>query len=611
MLKATVLLAAAAVQLGGSADPPATTSPTNPEVPSTSLYVGSERQLDVDRPWVPAVSIRIDGRLDEADWAEAPVLTGFTQYDPLEGVDASERTDVRLLMTNDAIYFGIHAFDRSGGVRATLSERDEFGFSDDYVRILLDTFNDQRRAYVFTVNPLGVQADGIWVEGRGGRGDPIDWSPDFLWESDGQVGSDGYTAEIRIPLKSLRFADTEVQDWGLQVIRQIQRTGYNESWAPVSGEQANRLAQAGRIRGLRDLERGMFLEINPVVTGTRQGSWDSDLSRLERAPSTGDFGLNLSYGITSNLTLDGTYNPDFSQVEADAGQIAVNERFALFFPEKRPFFLEGADIFSMPKQLVYTRSIVNPVAAAKLSGKVGGFSLAYLGAVDDVSVGDANPVVNLLRLKRDVPEHLDPERAQQLRAHRPHRRPHRGLAGRGALQHVARVPVVVELQHPREVGVPGPRPVHRRQPGEVGRLVAHAQRHRIAGRAAAPDARQKRALSSSIFCRRSGRGRLAAAQHRVDRRAVDLQSGGQAGHDGGQSGAVAFSGGDVLEHAADGSTDPPLRDLPAFPVFPVAVEGLLLPRSMQHSRRSSASDRISSWAARPSSAEYRPARRTR
>ena len=370
------------------------------------VYVGSNSELTVTAPRLADVDISIDGRLDERSWGQAALLNGFTQYKPLEGVTASEETDVRVLVTDDAVYFAVRAHVESGDVRATLTERDGFGRSDDQIRFLLDTFNDQRRAFVFAVNPLGVQADGLWIEGkgggRGGFGDPIDWNPDFLWESAGRVDDLGYTVELRIPLKSLRFPEKDVQDWGLQVLRSIQATGYEESWAPITSGVANQLAQAGSLSGLEGLDPGLFMEFNPTLTGSLQGAYDSDLGALTRDPAESDFGFNMAYGLTSNLTLDGTYNPDFSQVEADAGQIAVNERFALFLPEKRPFFLEGTDVFSMPKQLVYTRSIVNPIGAAKLSGKVGAFSVAYLGAVDEVNSGQDNPVVNLLRLKRDV-----------------------------------------------------------------------------------------------------------------------------------------------------------------------------------------------------------------
>ncbi|MFC1659848.1 DUF5916 domain-containing protein [Gemmatimonadota bacterium] len=408
MPSTAVLFLVAVLQVSGDSDegrpdPRADTAPPATEKPGGTAYDGSARQLDISSPLTGDARIKIDGRLDEPAWAEGALLTGFTQYDPVEGVPGTQVTDVRVLVSDDAILFGVRALDDDpGGVRATLAKRDGFGRSDDYVRFVLDTFNDGRRAYVFQVNPLGVQGDGLWVEGSDRRGDPIDWNPDFLWESAGQVDAVGYTAEVRIPLKSLRFPDVSMQDWGIQVVRQIQRNGYGESWAPMTGEVANKLSQSGRLRGLEGLDPGRFLEFNPVVTATRQGAWDSEREALARDPATGDFGMNMRYGVTSNLTLDATYNPDFSQVEADAGQIAVNERFALFFPEKRPFFLEGTDIFSMPQQLVYTRSIGNPVGAAKLSGKVGSFNVAYVGAVDEVGGEAEHPVVNLLRLKRDV-----------------------------------------------------------------------------------------------------------------------------------------------------------------------------------------------------------------
>ena len=365
-----------------------------------SVYDGSLRELVVPQPRLEEPSIRLDGRLDEEAWEAGAVLSGFTQYDPTEGIAATQETRVRVLVTSEAILFGIQAFDGDpDGVRATLAQRDGFGRSDDYVRVLLDTFNDNRRAYVFQVNPLGVQGDGVWVEGSRRE---IDWNPDFLWESAGQVGPRGYSVEVRVPLNSLRFPDAPLQDWGLQVMRRIQRNGFEASWAPLTGERASTLAQSGRLQGLEGLEPGRLLDVNPVVTARRQGGLDPETGRFSRSSPTGDVGMNLTYGLTSNLTLDATYNPDFSQVEADAGQITVNERFALYFPEKRPFFLEGTDIFSMPRNLVYTRSIANPVGAAKVSGKVGGVSVAYIGALDRSGSAAGDPAVNLLRVKGDV-----------------------------------------------------------------------------------------------------------------------------------------------------------------------------------------------------------------
>ncbi len=369
-------------------------------------YDGAAGDLQVATPTVASAEIRIDGRLDDASWSHAALLTSFTQYDPVEGVPASQKTEVLVLVDKDAIYFGVRAFDSNpGGIRATMAQRDEIDRSDDYVRFVLDTFDDQRKAYVFSVNPLGVQHDGIWNEGSGGRhmGPPVDDNPNFLWASSGEITDWGYEIEVRIPLKSLRFPALPEQSWGLQVMRKISRNGYQESWAPISNNVANQLTQAGKLTGLKDLDPGLFMEINPVLTGKRIGTVDEDTDAFRRQSAEGDFGLNLTYGLTSNLTLDATYNPDFSQVEADAGQISVNERFGLFFPEKRPFFLEGTEIFNLPKNLVYTRSIANPIGGAKMTGKVGSWNVGYLGALDQsVEDGVDDAVANIIRVRRDL-----------------------------------------------------------------------------------------------------------------------------------------------------------------------------------------------------------------
>ncbi len=412
-----VLLAAMAAATTGAGQEVAAgeneTGARGDDPPGAVVYDGGAGQLEVPGPMLAEADISIDGRIDEPAWADAPVLTGFTQFDPVEGVPATQRTEARVLLTDDAIYFAVTAWDDvEGGVRATLGDRDSFARSDDYVRFVLDTFNDRRRGYVIMVNPLGVQQDGLWVVGGGGErrrrwGPPIDWNPDFVWDSSGRVFDGGYEVEVRVPFKSIRFPSVPVQDWGLQIERRIARNGYGESWAPVTANVANQLEQFGSLTGLEDLTPGLFLEVNPVQTFSKQGAYDDAAGAFRREGIDGDFGLNLTYGITSNLTLDGTYNPDFSQVEADAGQIAVNERFALFLREKRPFFLEGTEIFQLPRQLVYTRSIVNPVVGAKLQGKIGSFNAGYLGALDEVGDPhhpgqDSRALVNLFRLRRDL-----------------------------------------------------------------------------------------------------------------------------------------------------------------------------------------------------------------
>ena len=416
------LLAIQAILVPGQGDVPA-------RPPAVAEYDGSAGQLEIATPRLEDPDIDIDGRLDDAAWEGAALLRNFSQYDPVEGIPAVQPTEALVLVSDDAIYFGIRAHDSDPAeVRTSLSERDSFARSDDYIRVVLDTFNDKRRAYSFMVNAYGVQQDGIWVEGgsggggggrgrRGGGGGggggrrgggfgppPVDYNPDFIWESDGRLDDQGYTVEIRIPFKSIRFQNVPAQSWGINIMRRVQRTGYQQSWAPLSRDLANQLEQNGTLDRLLELDPGLFLEMNPVVTGKRLGARNSESGVFERDDPDGDFGFYTTYGITSNLTLDGTYNPDFSQVEADAGQIAVNERFALFFPEKRPFFLEGMDIFQLPKQLVYTRSVVDPIAGAKITGKVGSFNVGYMGAVDQVASSSSgnDAVVNLVRMRRDL-----------------------------------------------------------------------------------------------------------------------------------------------------------------------------------------------------------------
>ncbi|HEX7091853.1 MAG TPA: DUF5916 domain-containing protein [Longimicrobiales bacterium] len=359
---------------------------------------------DVTVPRVEPAAVVVDGRLDEPAWAQAVRLTGFWQLEPVDGRPAAERTEVLVWYSPDAIHFGILAYDRDPrSIRATNADRDAID-GEDHVVIYLDTFNDRRRAYVFAVNPLGVQQDGVRTEGAAsaGRmfGGETDLSPDFLFESSGRVTSEGYVVEVRIPFKSLRFSGAEEQTWGLNIERNVQRTGYRDTWTDVRRASASFLIQSGTIR-LRGLERGIVFEAQPFLTASAPGSRDPVSGAFRRGEPDTDAGLNLRVGLTG-LTLDATVNPDFSQVETDEGQVTVNERFALFFPEKRPFFLEGIELFNTPGQLIYTRQIVDPVAGAKVTGKLGGLAVAHLTAVDeDVDAAGREALFNVTRLRHD------------------------------------------------------------------------------------------------------------------------------------------------------------------------------------------------------------------
>lgn len=382
-------------------------------VAAEPVYSGRQSQLDVAIPRLEA-TVKIDGVLDEPVWAQAARLTEFSQYAPIDGRPAENDTEVLVWYSPAAILFGIKAHAKPGTIRATLADRDRID-ADDHVQLYLGTFHDGRQALMFAVNPLGVQADGTLVEGlrQGGHGfgglstgrEGADLSADFVFESKGRLTDEGYAIEVRIPFKTLRYQSAATQDWGLHVIRRVQSTGHEESWVPARRAAASFLGQAGTLRGLTDLRRGLVLDLNPVVTAkidgaelTPGGSWRYDAG-------TPEVGGNIRWGLTPNLTLNGTINPDFSQVEADAGQFVFDPRQALFFAEKRPFFLDGIEMYATPNNLIYTRRIVAPLGAAKLTGKIAGTSVAYLAAVDDTvasTTGEDHPLFNILRVQRDI-----------------------------------------------------------------------------------------------------------------------------------------------------------------------------------------------------------------
>lgn len=364
-------------------------------------------------PQAPAPSVQpprieaeivLDGVLDEPVWQQAARLDGFHQLRPVDGRPAEDSTVVLVWYSPTAIHFGILAYDRDpASVRATLAKRDNIA-SDDQVAIFLDTFNDHRRAYLFGSNALGVQDDGVRSEGgfvasAGAISGTLDRNPDFIWQSKGRLTSFGYSIEMVIPFKSLRSAGGSEQTWGINVQRTTQRTGYEDTWTDTRRANASFLAQSGTLTGIHDIKRGVVTELQPTMTANLPGVRTAD-GGFDRGSLRTDFGGNVRLGFTQ-VTLDGTINPDFSQVESDAGLVTINERFALFFPERRPFFLEGIELFAAPNNLVYTRSIANPLGGAKLTGKFGRYTVAQLNAIDEDR--DApNAFVNLTRVRRDI-----------------------------------------------------------------------------------------------------------------------------------------------------------------------------------------------------------------
>ena len=356
-------------------------------------------------PTRATVPPRVDGQLDDPIWETAARITQFVQERPVEGAPATEATEVYLAYDSRQLYFGIHAhYADTSIMRANRADRDQIS-RDDIVTVFFDPFLDQQRGYAFSVNAYGVQGDSLLSGsgggpggGGGGGGDrgggpgggrrgPGDPSWDALFYSAGTLVDDGWTAEIVIPFKSLRYparSDGQVQRWGFQVQREIQSKNESVVWAPVSRDVLGFLPQMGTIEGMGQLSTSRNLELLPTVTAVGTRNLDSTTGILG-STDVEEGGVSVKYGITSNLTLDFTFNPDFSQIESDRQQVQVNQRFPLFFSELRPFFLEGQEIFSIPGPvtLVHTRTIVDPRYGAKITGKVGRTTVGFLVADDE------------------------------------------------------------------------------------------------------------------------------------------------------------------------------------------------------------------------------------
>ena len=372
-----------------------------------ALHAPDTTRITIQPPRVEATVV-VDGQLTEAVWGQAARLTGFTRYLPVEGPSV-DSTEVLVWYSATAMHFGIRAYEAHGTVNATLADRDRIG-GDDNIQLFLDTYHDRRQAVMLAVNPLGVQSDGVLVEtGRtGGTGavggrEPTDLSPDYVYQSKGRLTSYGYEVEIRVPFKSLRYQTAAVQSWGFQVVREVQHAGAEETWAPARRAAASFLGQSGQLDGLTEMRRGLVVDVTPELT-TR---WDGAGAGTDWGYNAQDvrLGGTVRWGVTENLTLNGTVRPDFSQVEADAGQIQFDPRVALFFGERRPFFLDGLEVFNTPNNLIYTRTIGQPDAAVKLTGKVGRTDLGLIAGLDGKEfslTGDERPTALMARVQRGL-----------------------------------------------------------------------------------------------------------------------------------------------------------------------------------------------------------------
>lgn len=342
------------------------------------------RQFEVTRAATP---VKIDGVLDEEAWKTATVVDLPYEWFPGDNTTPPVKTEALITYDGDNLYVAFRCQDPDPkAIRAHLMDRDATAtfVQDDHVGFSVDTFNDERRAFQFRVNPLGVQVDGVFSEIDGAE----DFSWDAIWSSAARTTADGWVAEIAVPFRQLRFPRTAApQTWGFDIFRNYPRNVRHR----ISSRFTDRakdctLCQENKVTGFQGIAPGRNLEFDPTLTGLRSDTLDDfPDGHLKKDQSKVDPGLTVRWGITPNATLDAAINPDFSQVEADVAQLAINTRFALFYPEKRPFFLEGADLFLTPLQAVFTRTVADPNWGAKLNLKEGKDALGVFVAEDSLN----------------------------------------------------------------------------------------------------------------------------------------------------------------------------------------------------------------------------------
>lgn len=330
-------------------------------------------------PHIPG-AMKADGKLDEAFWQQAAVTEILYETNPGENLPASVRTKVYVVNSGSSFRVAFEAFDPDPKkILNPLRDRDK-AYDDDTVGFQLDTFDTQQRALWFYVSARGVQMDGTFDESR----DADDDSWDAIWESGAQLNAQGYTVEFEIPYSSLKFKhSTTPQQWSIKFQRFRPREN-SFKYSNVKNDRNNNcnLCQQGKIIGFANVDAGNNLLINPTFTSNYAQERYSPDQPLSSDGSVNEFGLDVTWSPNSNNTISGTYNPDFSQIEIDGAQLNVNTNFALYYPEKRPFFLDSADFFNSPSRLVYTRNIADPDYGLRATGRIGEQTYGFFGALD-------------------------------------------------------------------------------------------------------------------------------------------------------------------------------------------------------------------------------------
>jgi hypothetical protein len=331
----------------------------------------------------------------------------FVQREPGDGVPASQRTDAYLSYDDDHLYVVFVCHDSEPDkIRARRTRREGFG-GDDVVGVVLDTFHDRRRSYVFLVNPLGIQMDGVATEGQND-----DYTFDTLWRSEGRVTSFGYVVWISLPFKSLRFPATGTQTWGMALGRIIPRNNETSFWPYITRRIAGFGQQFATLEGLERISPGRNIQFIPYAAFAGARFLETEGPSFE-TDADGRAGLDAKVVVKDAFTIDAALNPDFSQIESDEPQVTINQRFEVFFPERRPFFIENASYFDLPIQLFFSRRIADPQFGGRLTGKSGGWAIGALTSDDRAPgrrVGASSPVFGdrtgtaVIRAQRDFGE---------------------------------------------------------------------------------------------------------------------------------------------------------------------------------------------------------------
>ena len=349
---------------------------------------------------------KLDGILDDPAWEKASKFDAFKTFKPDYGKKPDKKTIFYVTYDSHNLYFAIKAFDEPSGIKTSVTKRDHM-FNDDWVGILIDTFNNAQSAYGFFLNPSGIQGDGMTtINGE------FNETQDFVWYGAGKINKEGYCLEYKIPLKSLRFPSGKKVIMRIMAIRNITRFSENDSFPPIYPDKGSVLSQTLPVE-FENLKFKRVFELLPDVV--HNNSKEIKSGELVTSEKNTEFGLTTKLGITSDLTLDAAYNPDFSQVEADAGQVDINLRYDLFYPEKRPFFQEGSELFKFAGNteeaplwaVVHTRRIISPLYGIKLSGKITQKDTVLgLFAKDQISDGDIEitPFYSIVRYMHSLKE---------------------------------------------------------------------------------------------------------------------------------------------------------------------------------------------------------------